>query len=264
MKSKLINLLALQIGLAAGIAQPVITRQPTNQSALVGGTATFSMTATGTPPVSYQWVFASLSNRLPGATNDTLVLSNVQTSNAGIYRVIVTDPTGSVQSVTARLTVVTPPGITPANPTASLFADLTLQATNVAIGASSFQWLFKGEPIAGAVTNRLVVTNVQRTNAGEYAVVVNYSFGSATSQVATLKITQFNSIYCFGFSWTDTHNCAASWPPPNYSQGRACNGPMWPEFLSSSLGMEYIEQNNYTGIPEGGDGGIKPFNSLDI
>jgi phospholipase/lecithinase/hemolysin len=53
----------------------------------------------------------------------------------------------------------------------------------------------------------------------------------------------FNSMYCFGFSWTDTHNC--SWDPTKYWHNHACNGPMWPEFLSTNLGVAYVEANNY-------------------
>jgi phospholipase/lecithinase/hemolysin len=245
MKTCLLALIVLHLGLAAAAAQPVITNQPQSQTAIVGATVSFSVGATGAPPLSYQWIFRNLGNPLPGATNDTLILPNVQASNDGNYRVTITNAAGSVLSGSARLTVVTPPTITPANPTASLFADVTLLATNVAAGAISSQWLFNGEPIVGAVTNRLVVTNVQKTNAGDYAIVATYAFGSATSQVATLKIVPFNSIYCFGFSWTDTRGIGCGWNLPSYYMSRACNGPMWPEFLSTNLGLAYAESNNY-------------------
>jgi phospholipase/lecithinase/hemolysin len=243
MKNELLTFLALYLGLAAVAAQPVITNQPVSQTNLAGATVTFSVGATGAPPLSYQWVFNNLGNRLPGATNDTLVLSNVQASNTGNYRVVITNDSGSVLSGSGRLTVVTPPVITPANPTASLFADVTLVATSSsAVAPLTCQWLFNGEPIAGAVTNRLVVTNVQKTNVGAYAFVATYAFGSTTSQVATLKIVPFNSIYCFGYSWTATHNCPRD--PILYYQNRACNGPMWPEFLSTNLGLAFVDANN--------------------
>src|SRR5437667_414305 len=75
---------------------------------------------------------------------------------------------------------------------------------------------------------------------------------SVASQVATLTITPFNSMYFFGFSWTDTRGilpdgskCFTWSDPQKYYQGHACNGPMWPEFLSTNLGLAYVASNNY-------------------
>src|SRR5437879_3387727 len=90
----------------------------------------------------------------------------------------------------------------------------------------------------------LIVTNVQRSNAGNYNVVVTNLSGSVTSQVAALAITPFNSIYCFGASMTATHNCGTL-DPLSYWHNRYSNGPLWPEFLSSNLGLTYVEANNY-------------------
>jgi hypothetical protein len=55
-----IDFLAAAIVLAAlvnGLAQPVITTQPTNQTASLFAEATFRVTATGDAPLSYQWRF---------------------------------------------------------------------------------------------------------------------------------------------------------------------------------------------------------------
>src|SRR5262249_15296160 len=158
---------------------------------------------TGTPPLFYQWRRAT--SDLPGQTNSTLVFTNLLLSQEALYSVVVSNVDGAVTSSVTRLYVIKPPTITPAVSTASLFADVTLVGIIAPAGRPvSYQWLFSGVPIAGAVTNQLVVTNVQKANAGAYAFVVNYSFGSATSQVATLKIVPFNSIYFFGDSWADT------------------------------------------------------------
>jgi len=247
MKSKHRLFALLACGLMTGttaLAQPIITNQPTWQTNIIGATATFSVGATGAPPLLYQWRKSAVG--LPGQTNSTLVLTNLQVSQQAIYSVVVSNVGGSVTSSDARLYVLTLPTITPANPTASLFADLTLVGTNAPAGPVSYQWLLNGAPIAGAVTNRLVVANVQKTNAGAaYAIMVTYAFGSITSQVATLKITPFNSMYCFGFSWTDTGGNGCSWPAPRWYQNRACNGPMWPEFVSTNLGLAYAKSNNY-------------------
>src|SRR5205814_1352428 len=68
-----------------------------------GATASFSVTATGTAPLAYQWRLEGAA--ITGATNSTLVISNVQNANAGNYSVRVTNSTGFVVSSNASLTV---------------------------------------------------------------------------------------------------------------------------------------------------------------
>ena len=82
---------------------PVILAQPTNQVAIVGGTATFTVAADGTPPLSYQWNFNG--TNIAGATNTFLTLTNVQFNQAGNYAVLVTNVYGSILSSNAMLTV---------------------------------------------------------------------------------------------------------------------------------------------------------------
>ena len=83
---------------------PVITLQPTNQTVSAGGTAHFTVTATGSlPPLSYQWEFDG--TNISGATNVMLTLTNVQFDQAGIYTVLVTNYFGSALSSNAVLTV---------------------------------------------------------------------------------------------------------------------------------------------------------------
>src|SRR5437762_2149332 len=85
-------------------AQPVITKQPTNQSVSLGASASFQVSATTVlPPILYQWRFAS--TNLPLATSFRLVLTNIQVSSAGDYDVVVTDSSGSVTSSVANLEV---------------------------------------------------------------------------------------------------------------------------------------------------------------
>jgi hypothetical protein len=90
-------------------AAPVITSQPTNQTVIVGGTATFSVTASNTTPLSYQWNFGG--TNIPEATNSELTLQDVFPVNAGTYAVAITGVYGSVTSNPAMLRVL-PPGIT--------------------------------------------------------------------------------------------------------------------------------------------------------
>jgi hypothetical protein len=82
---------------------PAITQQPTNRVVVAGGTAYFSVMVWGTPPLGYQWNFNG--TNVSGATNTSLILSNVQPSQAGTYAVSVTNLFGSVHSSNAVLTV---------------------------------------------------------------------------------------------------------------------------------------------------------------
>lgn len=95
-----------------------ITSQPQGRTAVVGSTVTFVVTAGGTPPLSYQWLFNG--TNITGATSSSLTLTNVQPDQAGTYLVIVTNALGAVTSSNAVLAVVPPSPC--ATPSAGLVA----------------------------------------------------------------------------------------------------------------------------------------------
>lgn len=92
-------------------ASPAILSQPQSQSVAAGGTAQFSITATGIPAPSYQWFFNG--NPFNGATASTLSFTNARSTDAGEYTVVVTNALGSVTSATATLTVTAAPVTSP-------------------------------------------------------------------------------------------------------------------------------------------------------
>jgi hypothetical protein len=85
---------------------PNITAQPQSVTNLVGTTATFTVTATSCSAMGYQWVFGT--NALSGKNAATLTITNVQTSHAGNYTVVLTNAAGSITSGVAVLTVLSP------------------------------------------------------------------------------------------------------------------------------------------------------------
>lgn len=89
---------------------PAITGQPQSQLVTVSSNATFSATATGTPPPTYRWYF-NVTNLIPGATNSSFTVSNVQDADGGFYSVVVSNGV-SVTSSNALLTVNHPPAAT--------------------------------------------------------------------------------------------------------------------------------------------------------
>ncbi len=90
---------------SAQAAPPVIVAQPGFQFSWVGSNVTFSVAATGSTPLYYQWFFNG--SALALATNDTLPLNNLATNNAGNYSVTISNSAGSVTSDSAGLLVLT-------------------------------------------------------------------------------------------------------------------------------------------------------------
>jgi hypothetical protein len=85
---------------------PSITVQPVNQTVTAGGTATFSVTATGTAPLSYQWRNAATAMNIAGATSSSYSISNPTLGDSGMtFLVIVSNSVGNQTSNTVTLTV---------------------------------------------------------------------------------------------------------------------------------------------------------------
>ena len=82
---------------------PTVTTQPASQTVAAGGTAVFSVAATGSAPLAYQWAHGG--SAIAGATSPTLTLTDVRAASAGSYAVVVSNGGGSVTSDTATLTV---------------------------------------------------------------------------------------------------------------------------------------------------------------
>ncbi len=87
----------------AQTVSPTITLQPRSQSVSLGANVAFRVTAAGTPPLSFQWLW----NNAPAeaATNSTLALTNLALTQAGAYCAIVSNDGGSATSTVAVLTV---------------------------------------------------------------------------------------------------------------------------------------------------------------
>src|SRR5262245_426180 len=84
-------------------AAPSITSQPQSRTVVEGNNHTFSVTASGTAPLSYQWRRDNA--ELPGKTASSLALTGIQTNDGGFYTVVITNVSGAITSAPARLTV---------------------------------------------------------------------------------------------------------------------------------------------------------------
>jgi Immunoglobulin domain len=168
---------------------PAITTQPLSQAVTCGQTASFSVLATGTAPLGYQWSLNGTA--LPGATSSALTLASLQATDTGNYTVVVTNTVGSITSAVAALTVNVSPAITmpPQAQTVMVGQSASFSVTASGTAPLGYQWSFNGTALSGATSSTLTLNNAQTTDAGSYAVVVANVASSVTSGVATLTVT---------------------------------------------------------------------------
>ena len=97
--------------IALSSAAPTITLQPVNVTVTAGSSASFTVTASGDAPISYQWLKGG--NNIVGATSSSFSITVASASDAGSYTVKVSNSAGSVTSSAATLTVNAAPTPTP-------------------------------------------------------------------------------------------------------------------------------------------------------
>lgn len=174
----------------AVVSSPSISTQPSDQTVIVGGNATFSVVAAGSPPISYRWHKNGVA--IAGQTLPALLIASTQTADAGNYSVTVSNNSGSVTSNTARLFVnpaVALPRITaePRDLAITVGGDATFSVA--ATGSSlTYQWSRNGTPIPGATASSYSIAGVQGSHAGSYSVIVRNDAGSVSSALAVLSV----------------------------------------------------------------------------
>jgi hypothetical protein len=196
----------------AASSPPAITTPPASQTNSVGATVSFSVGATGTAPLSYQWqaagagVYTNLVNgpQISGSASNVLTIANLTTNWALAYRAIVSNSIGSVTSApSATLTVNSSPAITtpPASQrtvsgrnvsfsvAATGSAPLSYQWKAGAVGSGIYTNLTDGGQVSGSASSVLTISGVTTNWALAYVVVVSNSSGSLTSTpAATLSV----------------------------------------------------------------------------
>ncbi len=199
---------------------PRITTQPAVQAANLGGTATFTVAASGNAPLTYQWSLEG--DDLGGATNSTLTLGNVQFASLGNYSVVVTNPLGSVTSATAALTLGAadsgvlywdfaaatttnglPPGITGGNVTQGSNNGTTPLLTNVSV-SSGYAGVSGGNNAGAAArigpldrtpaTGSAYFEVTLASPAGRQLVISSLSFGSRSTGTGPQAFAVFTSL----------------------------------------------------------------------
>ena len=190
---------SLSVTTGGTVPPPVILTGPQSQTVPVGGDTTLTVVASG-EQLTYQWQHEG--SNIAGASNSSLPLSDVQSSDAGTYTVVVSNPGGSVTSDPAVLTViqpVLPPVILSGPESQTVPVGSVVSFTVVASGSGtlSYQWQHDGTNIAGATATSLNLASAQLTDAGTYTVLVSNAGGSVSSG-ATLSVTSGTTVAAAG------------------------------------------------------------------
>jgi hypothetical protein len=179
------------------VIPPTILTPPQDVAVRPGEEATLSVVAVGFGSLIYQWRFKGTD--LPGATESTLTLSNVQLAQDGDYTVVISDGVGFIESAPARLSVLVNPVITdpPLNQTVVAGGDVTF-SVGVEGNPPPFGYIWRRGVVTLATLQResrqcfFTLTNVQPSQGGPrvtYRVIVTNAALPTLEVAASFKLT---------------------------------------------------------------------------
>ncbi|MDX6558619.1 MAG: hypothetical protein QOF72_1668 [Blastocatellia bacterium] len=177
-------------------AIPVITTHPANQTATQGQPATFTVSASGTAPLNYQWQ-KNMTN-ISGANSLSFTIpATAFVDNGAKFRCVVTNGFGSATSNEATLTVNAPPNInsSPADQTVTQGQPATFSVSAVGSTPLTYQWQRNTVNISAATSPSYTLPSAALADSGaKFRCVVSNGFGSATSNEATLTVQRLPPI----------------------------------------------------------------------
>jgi glucose/arabinose dehydrogenase len=167
-----------------------ITTQPANQTVMQGQSATFTVTAGGTAPISYLWQRNQVN--IMGANSPSYTLSGTTMADNGAkFRCLVSNSVGNATSNEATLTVNAPPNIN-TNPLDQTVTQGQTATFTINAGGSTpltFQWQRNTVNISGATLSSYTLSPAKQADSGaKFRCLVTNSFGSAASSEATLTV----------------------------------------------------------------------------
>ena len=186
---------AATLAVNPAVVAPAITTQPASQTVTAGANVSFTVAASGTAPLSYQWQKDRAN--LAGATSATLTLSSVTSANAGSYRAVVSNSAGSATSAAATLTVNPAPALSislasPINGAVySAPADVPLAVT-VSGGTLANVAYFDDTNLLAIVTAAPFTMTASNLVAGDHvltAIATDTAGETATSASVTVTVT---------------------------------------------------------------------------
>ncbi len=169
--------------------RPTITSQPASSTVGSGGSDTFSVTATGTAPLTYQWY--QNSTAISGATGSSYTVSNAAGANGGSYYVVVSNLYGAATSSTAALTYAsaTPVITTAATLPAGMVGTAYTQTLAASGGTSPYTWMLASGslPDGLSLSSAGVLAGTPNTG-GAYSFLVAVTDNASNMTTATFSL----------------------------------------------------------------------------
>jgi hypothetical protein len=177
------------------LGPPQFQRPLTPATVHVGAQLVLNAAANGTYPFNWQWFHDSLA--IPGATNASLVLTGIETNDAGAYTVQVVNGAGQTDSQTSTLTVLQEPAVGGVLSVQNISVGGSACLTAIVTGAEplSRQWQLNGMAltdnghISGSTSDTLCLSSAQPADSGTYSLVLMNGYGSTTGIVAQVSVT---------------------------------------------------------------------------
>jgi alpha-tubulin suppressor-like RCC1 family protein len=177
---------------------PQILQPPVGLTAYTSRDVTLRATAAGAAPLAYQWLLNG--TNVPGATNSSLSLPNIQFANAGNYQLFVSNSINTAISLPAPVTVIS-------NNSLSILSQVAASPTNLYQGGKfsvggitvlgsgplRYQWFFAptNKPytiISGATNDTLTMDPALALHAGNYYIAVSNQIGGVTSAPVNVRV----------------------------------------------------------------------------
>ena len=210
---------------------PQIVTQPVSVSVTAGQQATFSVAASGTAPLAYQWQRSNDGGAtytpIAGATASQLAFNAALGDNDAKFRVVVSNAFGSATSAVVMLTVAATPEppqivVQPSNVTVDAGGTASFSVQAIGTAPLAYQWQRSNDAgatwnnIASATQSTFALATTAADNGARLRVIVSNGAGTATSTAALLTVNAFTA--------PQGHRMSAN---ANFMLARKADGTMW-------------------------------------
>ena len=170
----------------SGFRPPTVKESPRSLDACVGTNVTLVSDFSGTG-LQFQWFRNGVA--IPGASSNSLTLTNVTAANSGKYVAVASGTCDlTAKSDTATITVIAKPKLTTQPTNQNLEVGQRLELSVAGSDARTIQWTKNDQPITGATANTFVIASVTRGDAGLYNARITNSCGGVSSAYANVTV----------------------------------------------------------------------------